>query len=168
MRPPPPPPLPSSANPPFPFSSQESLAHYGYPFSTCQSPSLRLPSQLTSGHRFLDLRFALKSNGALRVYHGIQDQFLSAEKALEWVYAFLEENPGECVVVSVKQENKMKGFEKAVWELADRRKEVWWEGEKWPSLGEARGKCIMLSRFGAKAKRESMRKGLRGAVLWRG
>lgn len=50
----------------------------------------------------MDYRFSLK-RGVLLGYHGIQNQFVRAERALEWVYEFLEAQSGECVVVSIKQ-----------------------------------------------------------------
>lgn len=37
-------------------------------------------------------------------YHGIQNEYVEAEQAFEWVYRFLEgEGSGETVIVSVKQ-----------------------------------------------------------------
>ena len=81
--------------------SQESLAFYGGPISTCQTT--RIPSALRGGIRFLDYRFALKQ-GKLLAYHGIQNEYCTAEEAFQWVYDFLDgPGKGETVIVSVKQ-----------------------------------------------------------------
>lgn len=79
---------------------QESMALYGFPISSCQTASLK--SQLEGGMRFLDLRFALK-HGHLAAYHGIQNEYLTAEEAFGAVYDFLEERPSETIVISIKQ-----------------------------------------------------------------
>lgn len=83
---------------------QESLAFYGGPISTCQTSRLPIRSQLVKGGvRFLDYRFSLKGGG-LKAYHGIQNEYVAAEEAFEYVYRFLEgEGKGEAVIISVKQ-----------------------------------------------------------------
>lgn len=83
----------------------------------------------------------------LRGYHGIQNQYILASSVLESIYDFLIENNKEVVIVSIKQENNSPGFEKAFWNLIDENRDRWYLDNKWPSLGEARGRIVLFSRF---------------------
>ncbi|GAA5841807.1 hypothetical protein JCM11251_004069 [Rhodosporidiobolus azoricus] len=87
----------------------------------------------------------------LRAYHGIMTQMRGAEEAFDEVYRWLEseEGRGEAVIISIKQENAApsKLFASTLWTLLDRRKELWYTEERWPFLGEVRGKCILFCRF---------------------
>lgn len=61
-----------------------------------------------SGMRFLDYRFSLKG-GKLLAYHGIQNEYCTAEEAFGWIYDFLGgEGKGETVVISVKQVRRVR------------------------------------------------------------
>ncbi|GAA5939210.1 hypothetical protein JCM3775_003212 [Rhodotorula graminis] len=131
--------------------THDSLALF-YPLlsSICQSTPLL--NQLKGGIRFLDLRFSLLDDGELWAYHGIVPQRLSAADAFEEVYRWLEgEGRSECVVVSCKQENPAPHFAETLWALLDRTsrsRALWYDEDRWPSLGEVRGKCVMFCRFG--------------------
>ncbi|GAA6003535.1 hypothetical protein JCM10207_000379 [Rhodosporidiobolus poonsookiae] len=95
----------------------------------------------------------------LWAYHGPVTQLRRAEDAFEEIYAFLEsdEGRGECVVVSCKQENATPSslFASTLWALLDtsRARPRWYDEDRWPSLGEARGKCVMFCRFGFESGR---------------
>lgn len=116
----------------------------------CQD--LRIQQQLYSGSRFLDIRLDLRGE-SLHVTHGIVDQNLSARDAFATVNEFLEKNPSETVLMSVKEENEAKNptisFEEALSKVGS---EIL--GTRWctstalpATLGEARGKAILLSRY---------------------
>ncbi|GAA5910135.1 hypothetical protein JCM6882_006525 [Rhodosporidiobolus microsporus] len=146
--------------------THESLALY-FPLlgSICQTTSLT--SQLRGGIRFLDFRFSLLplsnprahsrqfegkdgEKWELRAYHGILTQLRGAEDAFEEVYRWLEtEGRGETVIISCKQENATPStaFAATLWALLERSKDKWYTDERWPSLGEVRGKCVMFCRF---------------------
>ncbi|GAA5927326.1 hypothetical protein JCM10213_003441 [Rhodosporidiobolus nylandii] len=146
--------------------THESLAlHFPLLGSMCQSSTLT--TQLNGGIRFLDLRFSLLRSRPLRftgrtrelesawelwAYHGPLPQLRRAEDVFEEVYAWLKSEQGrrETVVVSCKQENATPSsvFASTLWALLDRRQEFWYDKERWPSLGEVRGKCVMFCRFG--------------------
>ncbi|GAA5951166.1 hypothetical protein JCM21900_004362 [Sporobolomyces salmonicolor] len=129
--------------------THESLAHL-FPLlgSTCQSLPLR--SQLSLGIRFLDFRFRLDSKGELWAWHGNVPQWINAERAFEDIYTWLNgEGEGEAVVVSCKQEDHSHPlFAATLWALLDRHPSKWYDQDRWPSLGEVRGKCLMFCRFG--------------------
>ncbi|BGP37633.1 hypothetical protein JCM10450v2_001557 [Rhodotorula kratochvilovae] len=137
--------------------THESLAlHYPLLSSICQSTPLT--TQLRGGIRVLDLRFALRDDGALWAYHGVVPQRRSAEEVFEELYQWLESNEGrgECVVVSCKQENAAPSFASTLWALLDatpRSRSKWYDEDRWPALGEVRGKCVMLCRFGWESRR---------------
>lgn len=142
--------------------THESCALYGWPISACQESSSSVAEQLQKGVRFLDIRLALKSN-VLYAYHGVQDEKMAFSTVLEQTYAFLAAQPRETVIMSVKQENAVPGFEQAVMSgcvapAADK----WYTGTRVPTLGEARGKIVLFSRFGSSADQPG---GIH-AVIW--
>jgi len=88
-------------------------------------------------------------------YHGAAPQRTSFSAVLHTLYHFLQDQPRECVIVSVKQEDfattPWKVFSRCVREELERGAGgmgMWWLENRVPALGEVRGRCIMLSRFG--------------------
>ncbi|CBQ69076.1 related to 1-phosphatidylinositol phosphodiesterase precursor [Sporisorium reilianum SRZ2] len=132
--------------------THESCALYGWPISACQETTSTIAAQLGRGIRFLDVRLALKGTPGtqlLYAYHGVTDQRLEFSAVLAQVYAFLQTNVGETVLMSVKQENNMAGFLDAVFGYVNQNKAAWWLGTGMPTLGEVRGKIVLISRFGS-------------------
>ncbi|KAM0788263.1 hypothetical protein ACM66B_001412 [Microbotryomycetes sp. NB124-2] len=127
--------------------THETMAYWGGPISCCQTYTLSLMEQLVGGIRMIDIRLALK-NGTLKVYHGIQNEYAQAEDVVDTIYAFLQSRPTETVIVSIKQENAVPDFETVVWRLLDQRREVWYRENRWPTLGEVRGRAVVFCRFG--------------------
>lgn len=116
-------------------------------FSKCQHESITV--QLKDGMRFLDIRL----NDELLVYHGIDYCGLSFKNVLDMCNSFLESNPNETILMSIKPENSssIKTFNK---EMIAYFKE---DGEKpierivrdtiIPQLKDVRGKIVMFRRF---------------------
>ncbi|KAH7340197.1 PLC-like phosphodiesterase [Rhizoctonia solani] len=134
--------------------THDSLAFYGWPVSQCQSPNQPLFTQLMSGIRLLDVRLSVV-DGVLMAYHGAAPQRTSFSAILHTLHHFLQERPQECLVVSLKQEDyeytSPKVFSRLVREEIERGEggmAMWWLENRVPRLGEIRGRCIMLSRFG--------------------
>ncbi|BGP29755.1 hypothetical protein JCM10296v2_001500 [Rhodotorula toruloides] len=142
--------------------SHETLAlHYPLLSSLCQT--LPLTTQFTLGIRFLDLRFNLTSTGELWAYHGLVPQRRRAEEVFGEVYGWLEgaEGRGETVIISVKQENDAPPvlFASALLTLIQSTTPLpsspshrtpasfWYIENKWPRLGDVRGKAILFCRF---------------------
>ncbi|KAF8510514.1 PLC-like phosphodiesterase [Hysterangium stoloniferum] len=112
--------------------------------------------QLNAGIRFLDIRFGLDENtNVLRVYHA--DTLLSATASLEdvlWgLYYFLDHNPTETLLVSLKVDHGSNSL--AVQETAHQLitaspvSSYWVQSTTLPlNLNAARGKIILFSRFG--------------------
>lgn len=134
------------------------------PSVQCQGESVT--EQLKHGVRFLDIRVGRmlvggKKDQELQVIHGkfpVKIPFpLKLLDALDEVYKFLQENPSETVIVSLKQEgsddwdNDQDEFAKAIWNnYIDPQKDRWYLNPGIPTLGDARGKAILFRRFGVK------------------
>ncbi|KAG8726048.1 hypothetical protein FRC12_023773, partial [Ceratobasidium sp. 428] len=138
--------------------THDSLAFYGWPVSQCQSPNQPLSHQLASGIRALDVRLSV-IDGVLMAYHGVAPQRTSFSAILHTLHRFLQDRPRECVVVSLKQEDFAKTpwwvFSRCVREEIERGSggiDMWWLNNRIPMLGEARGRCVMLSRFGGEGQ----------------
>lgn len=132
------------------------------PSVRCQNESVS--TQLRNGVRFLDLRvgkYPLKSGDKateLTVVHGkfpvripIARKF---SKVLDEIYDFLKKNKSECIILSIKVEgvgdwdNKNDEFAKLLWDnYIMERKAKWYVEQKLPTLGDARGKIVLLRRF---------------------
>lgn len=144
-------------------------------FSRCQGLSVK--EQLEAGFRYLDIRLGVEEEtGALKLMHGFTDCKTGAsresgalylEEVLRACYAFLSEHPGETVIFAVKQEygdTPVAEFETMLDELVQRDAEFWLLTDGIPSLGEARGKLLLMRRYADEAGLGS-RAGL--PLLWK-
>ena len=132
-------------------------------FSKCQASDIR--TQLDDGFRYLDIRLGVTGEGEdtrALFYHGFcrcRTGFfpwapaLDLETALQDCYGFLEEHPSETVLFTVKQEQ---GEDTAALQaLLD--KAIRQDPDKWlltgriPTLGEARGRLVLVRRYEDKA-----------------
>lgn len=116
----------------------------------CQSYDIE--QQLEMGIRFFDIRLQLR-NDSLAVVHAFVDQNLTFDEVLNSFKAFLEKNPSEFLVVSIKQdadsEDSTIPFEKAVEDyLAEHLGALLNTSTSVPeSVGAARGKVHIVSRY---------------------
>ena len=114
-------------------------------YSRCQS--LSIADQLSAGVRFMDIRLKLQDSG-LNVYHGIVDQHLSFNEVLTDCKAFLDAHPGEVILMSIKQEDEDNAsFPSAIASAIGEDPDLWYTANKLPTLGEVRGKIILLRRY---------------------
>jgi 1-phosphatidylinositol phosphodiesterase len=132
------------------------MAFYGWPVSQCQSLSTPLPIQLQSGIRVFDIRLAVVNN-QLVAYHGSYPERTTFQDILDSIHDFLTSpaTSGETVVMSIKQEDFTSTppplFSRLVHEeiyMGPGGMETWFLKNRIPTLGEVRGKIVMLSRFG--------------------
>lgn len=115
-----------------------------------QCQDLTIKRQLEYGTRFLDMR--LKNvNGTLAIYHGFINMNLKFADVLADVYAFLDDNPEEAIIMSLKEEGAAENSESTLDELLEaeilKAPSNWLLGREIPTLGEARGKIVPVSRF---------------------
>lgn len=122
-----------------------------YPGSLrCQRLTIR--QQLDAGVRFLDIRCCHRED-AFEIYHGPVYQHQDFDDVLRTVSVFLAEHPGECVLMSVKEEhephNTTRSFEATFQTYAAWYRSLWYLSPRPPTLGQARGKVVLLRRFWA-------------------
>ncbi|KAM0287754.1 hypothetical protein ACHAQH_000285 [Verticillium albo-atrum] len=131
---------------------------------TCYTalPSVRcqavgITEQLENGVRFFDIRVsATPDNDNLALVHSVFPISLTGTKwfadLLTEVYAFLERNPSETLIMSIKREGTGKGTDQDMSRyLRDRyvkkNSNRWYTKPQIPALGDARGKIVLMRRF---------------------
>lgn len=115
----------------------------------CQN--LSIPSQLEAGCRFLDIRLRLKK-GRFILAHGVvpclaEHGLYDFDRFMGELNDFLRMNPTETVLVSIKRDaGESEGFVRLLYEkyLSNGR---WFLENRMPTLGEVRGKAVLLRRF---------------------
>jgi 1-phosphatidylinositol phosphodiesterase len=114
----------------------------------CQN--LSISDQLKIGVRFLDVRCRHVHDGFL-IYHGSVYQRLSFEDVLKSCESFLDQNPRECVIMSIQEEYKPKSntrpFDRTVQAYLAADPKRWWLDDRIPTLGQAAGKIVLFRRF---------------------
>ncbi len=118
-----------------------------------------IPRQLNMGVRLLDIRMELKENTFVLV-HAIIDcrkkRFIFSEKltfgdVFTVCRDFLKENPSETILVSIKEDDGHNGdvfYEKFYNQFVANNKAAWFLENRFPTLGECRGKLVLLRRCG--------------------
>ncbi|KAG0134110.1 PLC-like phosphodiesterase [Tuber indicum] len=112
--------------------------------------------QLENGIRFFDIRCHVDRANALTLVHGAFPISLVGCKGLSEVlkdaYSFLDGNPHECIIVSLKREGRGDAddakFAKVLKEgYIDKEAPRWYLEDSIPTLGQVRGKVILFRRF---------------------
>ena len=129
--------------------SHDTMALYSIGDLAGQCQSLSLKDQLNLGIRFLDIRLK-EENNKLKAVHGIVDEKASFKSICDTVEKFLSDNPSEFIIMSIKEETKSSkstlSFEDALKTYLE--KDVYLKNTAIPgSIGEVRGKVVLLSRY---------------------
>ncbi|KAM0353547.1 hypothetical protein ACHAPU_001559 [Fusarium lateritium] len=131
---------------------------------TCYTalPSVRcqavdIPDQLRNGVRFLDIRVSVSHNDdRLALVHSVFPISMTGtryfKEMLDDIYKFLDENPSETIIMSIKREGTGRGNDGHLGKYlkhsyVDKRRSRWWTEPKIPTLGGARGRIIIVRRF---------------------
>ncbi len=119
---------------------------------TAKCQDLTIADQLNAGVRFLDIR-CRHLNDAFTIHHGSVYQNINFDDVLNATIGFLNSNPNETVIMSVKEEHTPSGntrsFEATFdWYVA-KNPTKWHLGAGLPTLNQARGKIVLFRRFGA-------------------
>ncbi|MEV8456429.1 phosphatidylinositol-specific phospholipase C [Streptomyces sp. NPDC052095] len=127
--------------------SHDSGARYGGPWTECQNTTIA--EQLDSGIRFLDVRCRI-TGGSFAIHHGASYQNLMFGDVLGACWDFLAAHPTETVLMRVKQEYSEESdaaFRAVFDDYLDNRgwRPLFRIGSSLPSLGEARGKVVLLA-----------------------
>jgi 1-phosphatidylinositol phosphodiesterase len=143
-----------------PGTHNSPTCHVALPSVRCQAVGVR--EQLDNGVRFLDIRVSANpDNDDLTLVHAAFPISLTGNKFLDSnllnvVYSFLDANPSEAVLISLKREGTGKGddakFSRCLHEsgryLGGANARRWFTDPRIPDLGEVRGKCVLVRRFG--------------------
>jgi hypothetical protein len=123
--------------------------------AVCQNWAIS--QQLEAGVRCFDIRccrVGTANNATFSIHHGEIFQGLYFREVLDDCLAFLNQNPSECIVMMIQQEGTPASsdlpsfgqiFRDNYWE---HYKDRWYTAETLPSLGQVRGKIVLLSNFG--------------------
>jgi len=130
---------------------------------TCYTalPSVRcqavgVTEQLQNGVRFLDIRVSAEpEDDNLTLVHSAFPISLTGNKYLgdmcNEIYEFLEKNPSETIIMSLKREGTGKGTDEQMSKhfkknYVDKKRDFWWTEPKVPTLGQARGRIVIMRR----------------------
>ena len=127
--------------------SHDSGARYGGPWTECQNTTIA--EQLDSGIRFLDVRCRI-TGGSFAIHHGASYQNLMFGDVLGACWDFLAAHPTETVLMRVKQEYSEESdasFRAVFDDYLDNRgwRPLFRIDSALPSLGDARGKVVLLA-----------------------
>lgn len=119
-----------------------------------KNQELTIAEQLAAGVRYLDIR-CRNIEDRFFIFHGSVDQHQAYDDVLATVFAFLDGHPGETVIASVMEETEplrgTRAFEAIFADYVAEAPERWNLSASPPTLGEARGKVVLLRRFAAQA-----------------
>lgn len=119
-----------------------------------QAQTLAIADQLAAGVRYFDVR-CRHFQDAFLIYHGPIDQDQTFDEVLATMSKFLDEHPGEALIVSVKEEaapdGNTRSFEATFASYVAQARDRWYLGDTLPRLGDVRGRLVLLRRFAASA-----------------
>ena len=114
----------------------------------CQDVSIK--RQLNIGVRFLDLRLQLVGD-EFKIVHSFVDQNLDLIDVLDDINDFIEKNNEEFIIISIKKDaddkNPKVQFEDELVKILKSYSNISLDNSLPKSLGEARGKIYILSRY---------------------
>ena len=110
---------------------------------------MSIVKQLDAGIRYIDFRCGV-SFGKLYLFHGRSPLASSLHAVLAQIYAWLDENLTETIMLQVKMEGgtgDREAFEDLFRAELDAHSEFWALGSTIPTLGEVRGQIQLMRRF---------------------
>ncbi|KAK2610496.1 hypothetical protein N8I77_003922 [Diaporthe amygdali] len=150
-----------------PGTHNSPTCHVALPSVRCQAVGVR--EQLDNGVRFLDVRLsASRDDDGLALVHSVFPISLAGGKhlagLLDELYAFLDANPSEALIMSLKREGTGRGTDQHMSQHLFKRycggggggkdggrdedtARRWFTEPRIPTLGEARGKIVLVRRF---------------------
>ena len=132
---------------------------FGYAMR-CQNTDIS--QQLQDGYRYLDLRVCVEntdSDSKLKLVHnfvtchidgGLTSDYLYLDDVTSYVYDFLDEHPDETVITNFKIEDdnhSVADVQEILFNEIQAHPDYWYTEDRIPTLGEARGRIILMTRF---------------------
>lgn len=115
-----------------------------------KTQDLTIADQLNIGARYFDIR-CRDVDDSFDITHGGIDQNQTFDDVLATMFAFLDANPSEALIVSVKEDAVQSGetmpFDAAFRGYIAGAPDRWYLDDSLPTLGQARGKLVLLRRF---------------------
>lgn len=138
-----------------PGTHNSPTCHTALPSVRCQSVGVR--EQLDNGVRYFDIRLSVDTDDPkMALVHSAFPISLTGTKwfgdMLTTIYEFLDKNPSETLIMSLKREGTGKGNDGDLGKYlkhhyVDKTRHRWWTEPRIPRLGEARGRIIIMRRF---------------------
>lgn len=146
-----------------PGTHNSPTCYVALPSVRCQAVGVR--AQLDNGVRFLDMRVSVSRDADdLALVHSVFPISLTGTKwfadvLVGEIYAFLEQNPSETILLSMKREGTGRGTDQHLSRYLfhryckqgeggnDEDSKKWFTEPRIPTLGEARGKIVLIRRF---------------------
>lgn len=128
--------------------THESCSRYGGADFECQVKTIA--QQLEDGIRFFDIRCRHYQND-LPIHHRwvFQHQYFGPD-VLDVCVEFLTQNPNECILMSIRQEEEAdntESFQETFQKLIAPVQNFWYLRDTIPTLDEVRGKIVLFRRF---------------------
>jgi 1-phosphatidylinositol phosphodiesterase len=115
-----------------------------------KAQDLTFGEQLLAGVRYFDVR-CRDADDTFEIFHGGIDENQTFEQVLDTMFAFLADFPSETVVASIKEEGNEadvhRSFEATFDAYVAENRAGWYLADSVPTLGEVRGKLVLLRRF---------------------
>ncbi|MBE6465493.1 hypothetical protein [Denitrobacterium detoxificans] len=123
-----------------------------------------IDEMLMAGVRHFDTRLGWEHSTLTLVHSDDTDalnhngQDLTLDEVLQWMTAFLQANPSETIIMQIKADENEKNVETEALShlgaIAKQENSIIWSGDHVPTLGEARGKIVIISRFSEVSNRD--------------
>ena len=136
-----------------PGTHDSAAGGYGSMTVSAKCQDKNITKQLEEGIRYFDLRLG-ENNNKLVLFHGIVDCNVSLDTIMKEFKTFLA-GSNETIVVQVSNEKDVKNISDKFAQQALNHsdyKGLWYKGQTFPTLGEARGKLVLLRNFEAPFK----------------
>ncbi|WP_434300497.1 phosphatidylinositol-specific phospholipase C domain-containing protein [Corallococcus exiguus] len=136
--------------------THDSMAFTSTGGALTQTQSLSLRAQLDAGLRALDIR-CRHIGDRFAIHHGVVYLNANFDDVLTTTTQFLRDHPGETILMRVKEEHTPDGNSRSFQQTFEwyRSQPAYspyvWRGTHVPTLGEVRGKIVILDNFGGGA-----------------
>ncbi|WP_141329566.1 phosphatidylinositol-specific phospholipase C domain-containing protein [Myxococcus sp. AB025B] len=132
--------------------THDTMAYQSYGGSLTQTQSLDLRKQLDAGVRALDIR-CRHIGDRFTIHHGVVYLHVNFDDVLRTTIQFLNDNPTETVVMRVKREHTEEDITRSFNQTFEWYRDqpayspYLWRGSHVPTLGEVRGRIVVLDDF---------------------